>query len=400
MRPTAACLVIFLVAASAVAGGSPLVSTDAPPPPPAREIFVTNTRDVGEGSLRGAIEEANAVCTPGSSPCRILLRIEEPVPESGSFTIRPLTPLPPITASDFVLQPVRGYALAGHELDGSLLLTGHGLEVAGEGAWQVTDLVIGGFPWDGVHVTRRGPAGSPVHRYPLSGVAHLTLGTHYDGKGNRNRRGISFDLPAENASVAACEIAGNHRSGIFINGGTRIAVASTGLSYNGAGIFVGPDASDVHIMETGLEWNAEFGVAIARGARKVRIEDSLIRHHTIQDIDHGLDGFSGYVSEGTDPAISNLPAPHLTSATYDPLTNRTTVTGTFDAPQPDQQWKLTLYFLRWAWPEERIPTVVFTGRRFTFTVTDQLTEPMSVTVDSVAELEWSTSEKSEPITSP
>src|SRR4051812_4310875 len=56
---------------------------------------VNSTADSGGGTLRDAIIQAdNGVC---SIPCSIVFNIPGPVPDSGYFTIKPLSPLPPIT---------------------------------------------------------------------------------------------------------------------------------------------------------------------------------------------------------------------------------------------------------------------------------------------------------------
>ncbi|HEY0139472.1 MAG TPA: hypothetical protein VGF48_01180 [Thermoanaerobaculia bacterium] len=78
-----------------------------------REILVTNTNDAGAGSLRAAIDEANANCSPG--PCRIAF--------STGGTITPRTPLPEIVASRVFIDgtTARSMAIDGH------LTTGPGL---------------------------------------------------------------------------------------------------------------------------------------------------------------------------------------------------------------------------------------------------------------------------------
>src|ERR1051325_7166980 len=59
-------------------------------------ISVVTTADSGAGSLRAAIETANADGCQES--CRIVFEIAEPLPASGWYTIEPLTPLPALTA--------------------------------------------------------------------------------------------------------------------------------------------------------------------------------------------------------------------------------------------------------------------------------------------------------------
>src|SRR5688572_21605305 len=107
-------------------------------------FLVTTNADTGPGSLRQAILDANT--TPG--PDAIYFSVG-----SGSSTIKPLSPLPPIVeavAIDARTQP--GYSNAPIiELDGALTSHGPGLgffaasQTMGASGSMVAGLVINGF---------------------------------------------------------------------------------------------------------------------------------------------------------------------------------------------------------------------------------------------------------------
>jgi hypothetical protein len=360
-----------------------------------REVVITNTNDDGEGSFRAALTYANDACARDLVPCALHFRFTEPKPEQGWYTIRPLTPFPAITAPDITIEQFSN--LPGEpsvELDGSLLHSGNGLELRGEGLATINyPLSIGGFPWDGIVITRRG--GTSIS---------CTVGRRPNGQPNGNgSRGVSIDTPAADVGLSVRSGA-NGRSGLFIMGGERITVDSSGIGRlfgdsallgNGAsGVFVGPNARDVAINRSFIGGNAQMGVAIAPEARGVRIEDTWINPNGGLPIDHGLNGFSGEID---DPSRFALPAPRIDVATYDPTTKLTTIQGTFDAPDPDASWELTVYGSSIGdWPESDLPRYVFRGRTFSVAV-PFLSGPVRATVGSANFSDWSTSEYSQPV---
>jgi len=121
---------------------------------------VTNTGDKGEGSLRAAIEAANALTE--LIPSRIVFNIPGAAPERGWFTIYPNTPLPAIVAADIEIDGGTQTEFGGDtnplgpeiELDGAALWFGNGLEISQSGLTYVKRLAIGGFPWNGIKVAR------------------------------------------------------------------------------------------------------------------------------------------------------------------------------------------------------------------------------------------------------
>lgn len=362
-----------------------------------REVVITNTADAGDGSLRAALDYANDACARDQVPCALRFRLAEALPEEGWYTIRPLTPLPAITAPDFSL-------LGGTveeprvELDGSLLTTGHGLLLQGDGPATIDLLTIGGFPWDGIAIRRSGG----------TSVSRSAIGVRPNGLTNPNKsRGVTMDPPAADVTLSSNRIAGNVRSGIFIAGGERISIESNSignqtyqteldrvLGNGAAGIFAGPASRDVRISGNFIGGNAA-GVTIARGARGVRIAHNWIDGNGYAiPVDHGLDGFSGYTQNASGFV---LPAPRLESVTYDQVTRTTTIRGTFDAPNLTERWKVSFYGSFRFWPEVTVPELEFTGTDFTVTLTSFYGSIFRAAVSSAQPSDWSTSELSEPL---
>jgi hypothetical protein len=359
-----------------------------------REVLVTNTSDDGDGSLRAAIAYANDACTRDLVPCALHFRFTEAQPKQGWYTIRPLTPFPAITAPDITIE--RRPDEPKIEIDGSLLHTGNGLELRGDGQASILYLSLGGFPGDGISITRRGPIT----------IFSSQIGVHPDGQPHGNgSRGVSMDTPATDVWLGSNRISANSRSGVFIMGGERITLDSYNLIGrftwenpllgNGAsGVFAGPNARDVVIHRTFIGGNAQMGVAIAPEARGVRIDDTWIDPNGGLPIDHGLNGFSGEIS---DPSHFALPAPRIEVATYDAATNITTVRGTFDAPDPDANWTLTFFGSTiGVWPEADLLSLPFRGRTFTMTIWGH-PDVLRATVSSAQPGDWSTSEYSLPV---
>jgi hypothetical protein len=337
-----------------------------------RDFVVTSTGDAGPGTLRDAIERVNRDCLEFGLPCRIAFHLDQPVPASGWYTIFPNTPLPGIISPDVEIDGATQTQFGGNTnllgpeimLNGSALGTGHGLILTGVGFASVTDLAIGGFPWDGIAVLREGFSGSTI--------ANNYIGTDASAQPLPNRsRGITFNRPSYGFEVRHNRISHNVRAGVFIAGGYSVLLSENTISTNSAGVFLGPDAHEVTVEGNYIVDNAQFGVAVAPGTTAYRLVDNSITRNGFIGIDHGLDGFSGYDGDDTDLFNAKVPPPRLLSATYDPVADATTITGMYsDARVQYSSWEITLYrsFVNDGQGEIPFGHTTATNGIFTFTV--------------------------------
>jgi hypothetical protein len=310
-----------------------------------RDFVVTNTGDEGPGTLRDAIERVNHDCLEVGLPCRIAFHIDQPAPANGWYTIYPNTPLPGIITPDVEIDGATQTQFGGNTnvlgpeimLDGSALGIGHGLILAGRGFVSVTDLAIGGFPGDGIAVLREGLSGSTI--------ANNYIGIDAGAQPRPNRsRGITFNLPSHDFEVRHNRISNNVRSGVFLAGGFNVLLSANTISANSAGVFLGPESYAVTVEGNFIVENAQFGVAVAPHTSTYRLVDNSITRNGFIGIDVGLDGFSGY--DGYDGPFpdAKVPPPRLLSATYDPIADATTITGTYpDAFVEYASWEISLY---------------------------------------------------------
>jgi parallel beta helix pectate lyase-like protein len=352
-----------------------------------REVLVTSAADAGPRTLRAAIETLNDTCTRDQVPCWVRFAIDE--------VIRPVTPLPVITASDFDID-----GGAGVELDGSLLTAGHGLDIRGEGPAMIANLAIGGFPWDGIAVARKPAAGITAQ----TNIYNCRIGVRFDGTQNANgSRGVTLNAPTAKAWISSSVIGGNLRSGVFIDGASDVTVyqnvigevLSPGKYGNGAsGVFIGPGSHDVELIANSIVGNAHFGVAIARGATGVHLRSTnRILANRLLPLDHGLDGFSGYAADAM-----RTPAPRITTAQYDAATETVTISGTLAVPDPTKQWTVTLYVPETVWTDLPLPTATVHDGTFSFSFKSHLTR--SIEFMAYADSEdsaYSTSEFAETV---
>lgn len=291
-----------------------------------RMIGVTTTADSGPGSLRAAIEEANAACTPG--PCKIAFELPAPVPPEGWFTIGLERELPPITAERVHLDGSTQTRLTGDTnpdgpevaIDGTRAL--RGLQMYAPCESIVHGLAIGGFTGgDGLRVGGERFCGTRTA--DRHAVTENFIGLRPDGTAWPNQRGLHLDNVTTAMNVSGNTISRNIWSGIWAwNGSPRIV--RNRIEDNGkSGIFLGPQSSHAWIVENTISRQAEMGVAIARGATLYNIQRNSMTANGGLAIDIGLDGRSPVDTDDTD-APSN--APVLLGAHYDAARDRTLVT--------------------------------------------------------------------------
>jgi hypothetical protein len=307
-----------------------------------RHYAVDNVLDSGPGSLRQVLEDANAECDRDRVPCRIDFAISDAVPENGWFTLRPLSPLPPLLANDLTIDGATQTRLTGNtnrfgpviELNGEASGSGSGLEVHSRGESLVTGLAINGFPENGILVT--GPT-RPLTYYVADPIIRDNfIGT--DPTGTRARpnglRGIAFFTePFLSIEIQNNLISGNVRSGLFLAAGgpfaierNRIGTDASGnapLPNGGSGLYVGHGVDCVDVQDNVIAYNHDIGVA-SEYYQNVAIQRNSIKANGLAGIDFGLDGATG--GSSSDPSGAS---PVLESARFDAATGATVIEGRF-----------------------------------------------------------------------
>jgi hypothetical protein len=286
----------------------------------ARTFVVANEDDAGPGSLRAAIDDANAGCTDGF-PCEIAFRLGMP-DENGVYTIVPKSPLPIITGHalrvDGTTQargPSGDTNPNGPEvfIDGSSAGRGDGIAL-GTCDIEVRGLAIGNFAGTGIHLLH-----SDCGRNAIDGNY---LGVQPDGvHAAPNERGIVVDQAI--ADIYRNLISGNRRSGVFLvarpadpffheqSVSSVISSNTIGLDRtlqplgNGAsGIYV---AGSAYVIANYIAFNHDFGVDVADTASDADIQFNSIFANWQIGIEVG----------GGAPGVTVL------SARYDAASNRT-----------------------------------------------------------------------------
>ncbi len=309
-------------------------------------FVVTNTDDDGGGSLRQAIRDANAACNSKPLPdeCLVSFHIPSSLASGGVFTIRPRTPLPPLTGERIVVGGDSQRLFAGDsnpkgpeiEINGSRLDSGDGFDISSE--HTLRELTINGFPGPGIAIT-----GGPICCGGVV-ISNCYIGT--DASGMRavpNQRGIVGNLHAliNDSSIENNVISGNRFSGIFIGSPTQFisimgniigagADGVTPLGNGASGIytadFVGSPGQG-EIDDNLIAYNKQWGIAIANGSSANMHRNRFVANG-YPGIDHGFD--LSIATSGAD--AGRYPnAPLLVAAHYDPVSGNTIITGHLEA---------------------------------------------------------------------
>ena len=285
-----------------------------------RHLRVTNTNDAGAGSLRQALIDGEALC--GGAPCAIAFRIPAPVPDSGKFTIRPVTPLPDVRG--FIrLEGATQTELTGDtnpdgpeiELDGSLQQEGHGLVLRHACDTGVSNLAMTNFRGHAIEIARDVPA---TTRCPTTSTSVIAIErNHLSG----NERGVVQSIGSL-TDIVSNVITNNRRAGIFLGSGFHINVRSNRITGNGAsGIFLNVGGADVE--DNIVAFNGEWGVARTK-LGEIALRRNSIHGNTSQGVDVNLDNETPNVSDDS-RSFPNKPV--LFSASYDAARDVTIVRG-------------------------------------------------------------------------
>ena len=289
---------------------------------------VTTTGDAGAGSLRQAILDANARCVDVTDACRIVFAIDATPSNGGWYTIRPLTPLPAITAGWLTIDGFTQHAKSGDtnplgpeiELDGTALTAGDALVLYSQTS-GVRGLAIGGFPGHGVLIEREHDGQRDLvfeHVITDNYIGVDPTGARANANGGRGifvRRG--------RGTVERNVLSGNARSGAFFDAlgavvrDNRVGVAAhddTAIPNGASGIFVGTRVvgyGSALVEGNTIAHNGHFGVALSPGAWTV-VTKNHIYGNTQGGIDVGLDGPTPESS-----VYTIAPAPVVVSARFD-----------------------------------------------------------------------------------
>jgi len=287
---------------------------------------VTTVADSGPGSLRDAIVQANAHCTPG--PCRIAFEIPPPVPAEGWFTITPVEPLPSITADRVSVEGLRQTAFTGdtNPAGPEVAIDGHlarrGLKMVSRCEAVIEGLALGNFDEDYGLTFNAGADCPQAYRPDRRSVASNVIGVAPDGVTPwPNLRGLNLDGAV--AGVSKNVISHNQFSGIGMWSGS-VDFEQNRIESNGAsGIFLGPLVDRVAIDNNVIAGQREMGVAAARSKARVEIRGNAMKDNGGLGIDWGLDGVSPVDADDRN-GPSN--APVLLAATYDAAQKKTLIT--------------------------------------------------------------------------
>lgn len=302
-----------------------------------RWLTVDKTADSGAGSLRDAIEQANALCTPG--PCRIVFEIPGPVPAEGWFTIAPATPLPDITAARVALEGTRQTAFTGDTnpngpeiaIDGRF--AGRGIRMLSPCEGIVSGLAIGNFEEDqGLWISTGADCGD---RFDRREVVDNHIGVDPSGAvAWPNLRGLRTDF-AIGLTVTRNVISRNRYSGIWLWRGAATFTHNV-IEDNGAsGVFLGPEVFAAVVNDNEIRRNRDMGIAAARELYSLAARRNEMQDNGGLAIDWGLDGVSPLVD---DDHFGPTNAPVLLSARYDAARDRTTVTARLQSEELGTQY--------------------------------------------------------------
>jgi hypothetical protein len=311
-----------------------------------RTFVVDSVEDDGPGSLRQAITSANAARCDTDERCRITFRF---APREGTawYTIRPLSPLPALTANYTGVNGEIQTWLTGDtnpagpeiELNGSLAGGGNGLLIDSVGDMVVRGLVINGWAENGISFVHVGRDAAEFLYLNTRLIMNNYIGTDPTGSFAvpNGLRGIASS--GGSGQIANNVISGNARSGIYFwgPGGATYSHSDAAIVRNRigvkagsdeplpngmAGIFLGPDALGIDVTDNVIGYNLHFGVAVANVTEN-RILRNRIFGHDIAAIDIGIDGPTAVAPHQYSP----VPVAVLTSAVYDAANNVTRVEG-------------------------------------------------------------------------
>jgi parallel beta-helix repeat protein len=235
----------------------------------AKTFTVTNTLDSGAGSLRQAmIDTSSAICAY-EDRCVIAFSIAAPVPESGWFTISPLSPLPVLSNGWTTIDGATQTAATGDtnpfgpeiELEGSRAGYRSGLKFVLGYGWKVAGLCINRFEGHGIFFDGSGGATISDNYAGVDPTGSVARPNGFNGIALRGVGGTS---------ISRNLVSGNTGNGIYVMDAYSVTIENNriGLARTGdAAIPNGASGIDVRgrasVSGNTVAWNALFGIAMA-----------------------------------------------------------------------------------------------------------------------------------------
>lgn len=311
-----------------------------------RVIPVTTADDSGIGSLRAAIERANAECLPIS--CKVTF--------ARPMTIEPASPLPAITARGPLV--IDGGIAPGTppdaprpiEISGAKAGLANGFEVWSRAGATLRGLTVNGFEGNGI-VLAEWPPVEPFGRQLIT-VEECFIGTDTTATEARpnGMSGISVETPFTPADIRNCTISGNRHDGVAVRVADSVRISNSRIGVGREGKPLGNGASGVYVDGSffadiggggAIAYNHDFGVGVGPNANHVHVQMQYLFANGSQDFDWGLDGPTHVDPRGRMPA-----SPVLFSGVYDAARNVTVVRGVLPRTEnpPDKGFLHVLIF--------------------------------------------------------
>lgn len=213
-------------------------------------FFVTRSGESGEGTLRWAIERANA--TVGGDTVRFALPPGDPGFNGAVWILRPRMPLPPLTGGNIFIHGSSQTEWAGEtNAEGpevalygdSLESFGSGLVLTSEGN-RISGLVVSGFPEYGICVS--GPAARNNR------ITGNYIGTEYTGSRMlSNEKGIILIGGSAKNTIGGVGdslrnvISGNHGNGIMLSDSDENWIMGNTIGADRLGLSAIPNGQDM-----------------------------------------------------------------------------------------------------------------------------------------------------------
>jgi hypothetical protein len=234
-----------------------------PPPGTGTSNVVTNTNDSGAGSLRNAINYANA--HPGTT-ITFNIPASDPNFAGGVFTIRPATALPMITANNTIIDGATQSAFGGNTNASGpeMVLSGANAGLLSDGlritaaSCVVKEISVSSFTGAGVKISGASANGNSIVGCYVGTNAGATAAA---GNGD----GVAINNGAPNTAIDGTTLSGRN----IISGNLEDDVIIDGAGTNNSivrGNYIGVDASGAALVS-----NNSTGISVIGGAQSTVI---------------------------------------------------------------------------------------------------------------------------------